>query len=99
MLFVTFSVGQTDKLKSDTRRHCPTPETKEDGRQTGSILISRFIVDRNKIQNVICMFSMSARPTNAILTAADIERHRKRNIPTFLVLRPPSFVSGVERCR
>jgi hypothetical protein len=32
-----FDVGQTDKLKSDTRRHRPTPETKDGGRQTRSV--------------------------------------------------------------
>jgi hypothetical protein len=41
------------------------------------------------------MFSMSARPMNTMLTAADIERHRKRNIPTLPVWRPPSYF----RCR
>jgi hypothetical protein len=82
-----------------TSRHRPTPETKDGGRQTGSTCISRYTLYRNKIRNIICMFSMSARPMNTMLTAADIERHRKRKIPTVPVWRPPSFVSGVGRCR
>jgi hypothetical protein len=61
-----------------TSRHRPTPETQDGGRQTGSTCISRSVVDRNKIRNVISMLSMSARPINSSPTPADIDRHRKR---------------------
>jgi hypothetical protein len=77
-IFQVFHVGQTDKLKSDTRRHRLTPETKDGGRQTGSTRSSRSIIDKCEIRNVISKFSMSARPTNSSPTPADTGNERWR---------------------
>jgi hypothetical protein len=99
MLFYVFDVGQTDKLKSDTRRHRPTPETQDGGRQTGSVGILRFR----------CR-SMSAGVRMVFIGLADIENIEiafrisflsiiEREIQVLPVWRPPSCVSGVGRCR
>jgi hypothetical protein len=56
------------------------PEKQNGGYQTGSTCISRSIIDRSEIRNVISKFSMSARPINSSPTPADIVRHWKRKM-------------------
>jgi hypothetical protein len=89
-----FYVDQTDKLKSDTRRHRPTPETQDGGRQTGSTRISRSVMDRNETRDTIPIFSMSAKPVNTILTPAESSDtgNARRRITAWL---PPSCIFGV----
>jgi hypothetical protein len=63
-------------------RHRPTPQVRNDGRQTGSSYISRSTTDRHTLPTARPGFTGSPNRTESLSTTADVDRHPKRKMAT-----------------